>query len=62
LSAAGALNAIHRKRFTMHETSNCQLLVRAEIQAEREIILPFSFCFSSRARGAQPFFDVLRVS
>ena len=29
----------------MHETSNCQLLVRAQIQAEREIILPFSFSF-----------------
>jgi len=43
LTAIGALNAIHRKPVTMHETSNCQLLVRGEMQAERGIILPFSF-------------------
>ena len=58
----GALNAINRKRLTMHETNNFQLLIRAQMQAEREIILPVSFCFSSRRRGAALFCDARRAS
>jgi hypothetical protein len=39
----------------MHEASNRQLLVRAQMEVEREIILPFCFCFSSRRPGAPLF-------